>query len=58
MLKVNNKDTRKTPLALTLYIFHTLFCFFVNFEQVHVGWLRPETFEGFITRYEKDFPGI
>ena len=42
MFKVNNKDTRMTPLVsllLTLNIFHTLFqCFIVNFEHVIAGW--------------------
>ena len=49
MFKVNNKDTRTTPMAngivlvsllLTLNIFHTLFyCFVVNFEQVIAAWV-------------------
>ena len=43
MFKVNNKDTRTTPTAvslmLTLSIFHTLFgVSVVNFEQVIAGW--------------------
>ena len=45
MFKVNNKDTRTTPLAslwyllLTLNIFHTLFqCSIVNSEQVNAEW--------------------
>ena len=49
MFKVNNKDTRMTPMAngivlvsllLTLNIFHTLFyCFVVNFEKVIAAWV-------------------
>ena len=42
MFKINNKDTRTTPVIvlvsslLTLNIFHTLFI--VNFELVIAGW--------------------
>ena len=49
MFKVNNKDTRTTPivngivlvsLLLTLNIFHNLFyCFVVNFKRVIASWV-------------------
>ena len=44
MFKVNNKDTRTTPLLsllLTFNIFHILFyCVsIVNFEQVNADWV-------------------
>ena len=53
MFKVDNKDTRTTPLAiaivlvsllLTLNIFHTLFSI-VNFEHVIAGWENVLKFE-------------
>ena len=34
MFKVNNKDTRTTPMASSVSI--------VNFEQVIVGWVKIE----------------
>ena len=51
MFKVNNKDTRTTPmfcvalvsLLLTLNILHTLFSVsIVNFEQVTASWEPPD----------------
>ena len=50
MFKVNNKDTRTTPivvvlvsLLLTLNIFHTLFYVsIVNFEQVNADYKRTK----------------
>ena len=39
MFKVNNKNTRTTPMTpLTLNIFHTLCVSIVNFEHVIAGW--------------------
>ena len=36
MFKVNNKDTRTTPMALTPYSR----VYIVNFEQVIAGWIN------------------
>ena len=49
MFKVNNKDTRTTPVVSlwwTLNIFHTSCSnvFIVNFEDVIVGWVNPSCF--------------
>ena len=42
MFKVNNKDTRTTPLAIE-HISHLFLVFFiVNFEQVNAGWVKNE----------------
>ena len=50
MFKVNNKDTKTTPLAsllLTLNIFHTYLCSsvsIVNFEHLNAGWVKGSNF--------------
>ena len=49
MFKVNNEDTRTTPVALllTLNIFRTFFSvFIVNFEHVVANWPDPHKHQG------------
>ena len=50
MFKVNNKDTRTTPLASFWYLYGQLWTYFtlcstvsiINFEHVIAGWVRTE----------------
>ena len=59
MFKVNNKDTRKTPIA-SYFIFnlerisHLVLVFTFNFEQVNVAWvICSELIFGLILLYWK-----
>ena len=47
MFRVNKKETRETSvmsLLLILNIFHRSFVSFVDFEQLHVGWVHMNAF--------------
>ena len=38
MFKVNNKDTRRTPIVNFEYISHLVLVSVIKFEQVNAGW--------------------
>ena len=53
MLKINNKDTRKTPMTLTLNMFtHLSSVSIVDFKQLIVSCER--TFKPFIERSQRN----